>query len=109
MLQGALIRMLGQEVVMNHLVTSSLIQQNAEQRVAAFILSLSKRSSLRGLSQYNLGMSMSRSDIASYLGLARETVSRVLTRFQNNGLIGLRKNALMVLNPDGLEKRSVRH
>jgi CRP/FNR family transcriptional regulator len=109
MLQGALIRMLGQEVVMNHLVTSSLIQQNAEQRVAAFILSLSKRSSLRGLSKYNLGLSMSRSDIASYLGLARETVSRVLTRFQNSGLIGLRKNAVMVLNPNGLEQVSVRH
>jgi CRP/FNR family transcriptional regulator len=104
MVQAALIRMLGQEVVMNHLVTTSLIQQNAEQRLAAFILSLAKRSGLRGLSQQQLGLSMSRSDIASYLGLARETVSRVLTRFQNHGLIALSKHVMKVLNPEGLEK-----
>lgn len=103
-LQAALIRMLGQEVVVNHLVTTSLIQQNAEQRIAAFILSLSKRSGLRGMPQYQLPLSMSRSDIASYLGLARETVSRVLTKFQNFGLIGLRKHMLRVLNPEELEK-----
>ncbi|MES9859566.1 MAG: helix-turn-helix domain-containing protein [Candidatus Thiodiazotropha sp. LLP2] len=106
-LQAALIRMLGQEVVVNHLVTTSLIQQNAEQRIAAFILSLSKRSGLRGMPQYQLILSMSRSDIASYLGLARETVSRVLTKFQNYGLIGLRKHVLKVLNPEGLEKATI--
>ncbi|MCG8073109.1 MAG: helix-turn-helix domain-containing protein [Candidatus Thiodiazotropha taylori] len=104
MLQGALIRMLGEEVSINHLVTSSLIQQNAEQRLAAFILNLSARSGMRGLSQYQLGLSMSRSDIASYLGLARETVSRTFTRFQNYGLIGISKHVLKVVNPEGLQK-----
>ncbi|ODB92536.1 hypothetical protein A3194_09180 [Candidatus Thiodiazotropha endoloripes] len=104
MLQGALIRMLGQEVNINHLVTSSLIQQNADQRLAAFILNLSTRCGMRGLSQYQLGLSMSRSDIASYLGLARETVSRTLTRFQNYGLIGISKHVLKVVNPEGLQK-----
>ncbi|MCG8015297.1 MAG: helix-turn-helix domain-containing protein [Candidatus Thiodiazotropha sp. 'RUGA'] len=104
MLQGALIRMLGEEVSINHLVTSSLIQQNAEQRLAAFILNLSARCGMRGLSQYQLGLSMSRSDIASYLGLARETVSRTLTRFQNYGLIGISKHVLKVVNPEGLQK-----
>ena len=105
-LQEALITMLGQEVALNHMVTSSLIQQNAEQRLAAFILSIAKRSSIRGFSQPYLGLSMSRSDIASYLGLARETVSRVLTRFQNTGLIGLRKHAVKVLDPEALERVS---
>ncbi|MCG8050549.1 MAG: helix-turn-helix domain-containing protein [Candidatus Thiodiazotropha endolucinida] len=104
MLQGALIHMLGEEVSINHLVTSSLIQQNAEQRLAAFILNLSVRCGMRGLSQYQLGLSMSRSDIASYLGLARETVSRTLTRFQNYGLIGISKHVLKVVNPEGLQK-----
>jgi CRP/FNR family transcriptional regulator, anaerobic regulatory protein len=105
-LQGALITMLGQEVAMNHLVTSSLIRQNAEQRLGAFILSLVRRSAVRGLSQRNLGLSMSRSDMASYLGLARETVSRVLSRFQNNELIRLRKHSIEVLDLDGLERVS---
>ncbi|MCU7924782.1 MAG: helix-turn-helix domain-containing protein [Candidatus Thiodiazotropha sp. (ex Dulcina madagascariensis)] len=103
-LQRALIEMLGHEVALNHLVTSSLIQQNAEQRLAAFIISLSGRMAARGLASDRLWLSMSRSDIASYLGLARETVSRMLTRFQSAGLIGLRKQYLKVLNRQGLER-----
>jgi CRP/FNR family transcriptional regulator len=101
--QRALIEMLGQEVALHHSQTASLIRQNAEQRIAAFILSLSMRTSLRGLGGDHLNLSMSRSDIASYLGLARETVSRVLTRFQKRGLIRLRKQNLMLLSRDGLQ------
>jgi CRP/FNR family transcriptional regulator len=88
-------------------VTTSLIQQNAEQRMAAFILGLAKRSGMRGFSQQQFGLTMSRSDIASYLGLARETVSRILTRFQKYGLIGLNKQIVELLNPEGLERVTV--
>ncbi|MET0026798.1 MAG: helix-turn-helix domain-containing protein [Candidatus Thiodiazotropha sp.] len=106
-IQDALITLLGQEVAMNHMVTTSLIQQNAEQRIAAFILSLARRSGIRGLNRQELGLSMSRSDIASYLGLARETVSRILTRFHNSNLIELRKHLLRVLDHGALERLSV--
>jgi CRP/FNR family transcriptional regulator, anaerobic regulatory protein len=107
MIQDALITLLGQEVAMNHMVTTSLIQQNAEQRLAAFILSLARRSEIRGLSSQDLRLRMSRSDIASYLGLARETVSRILTRFQNLNWIRLRKHALRVHDQKALEQLSV--
>ncbi|MET0088471.1 MAG: helix-turn-helix domain-containing protein [Candidatus Thiodiazotropha sp.] len=105
-IQDALIAMLGQEIAMNRMVTTSLIQQNAEQRLAAFILSLARRSGIRGLDRQELGLSMSRSDIASYLGLARETVSRILTRFHNSKLIELRKHVLRVLDRGALERLS---
>jgi CRP/FNR family transcriptional regulator len=105
--QQALIQILGKEVALNQQVTTSLIQQNAEQRMAAFILGFARRSGLRGFSQQQFVLTMSRSDIASYLGLARETVSRVLTRFQNYGLIGLNKQIVKLLNPEGLEKVTV--
>ena len=103
-IQRALIEMLGQEVALNHSVTVSLIRQNADQRMAAFILSLALRSSIRGLGNNRLYLCMSRSDMASYLGLARETVSRVLTRFQNDGLIRLRKQSLTLLSRDKLQQ-----
>jgi CRP/FNR family transcriptional regulator len=103
-IQHALIEMLGHEVALNHSVTVSLIRQNAEQRLAAFILSLAIRSSIRGLGNNRLYLCMSRSDMASYLGLARETVSRLLTRFQNNGMIRLRKQSLMLLSRDKLQQ-----
>ncbi|MES9991108.1 MAG: helix-turn-helix domain-containing protein [Candidatus Thiodiazotropha sp.] len=102
--QQALIEMLGQEVALNHRLTASLIRQNADQRLAAFILSLSLRASLRGLGNKQLNLGMSRSDMASYLGLARETISRGLTRFQRKGLIRLRKQNLILLDEDGLQQ-----
>lgn len=102
--QQALIEMLGQEVALNHRLTASLIRQNADQRLAAFILSLSLRASIRGLGGKQLNLSMSRSDMASYLGLARETISRGLTRFQKTGLIKLRKQSLTLLDEKGLRQ-----
>jgi CRP/FNR family transcriptional regulator, anaerobic regulatory protein len=108
-IQGALIEMLGQEVALNHLLTTSLIQQNAGQRMAAFLISLSTRSAARGFSRDQLELSMSRSDIASYLGLARETVSRILTRFQRKGLIRLHKQNLTLINHKGLEEVAGSH
>ncbi|MEW8506234.1 MAG: helix-turn-helix domain-containing protein [Candidatus Thiodiazotropha sp.] len=102
--QHALIEMLGQEVALNHRVTASLIRQNADQRLAAFILSLSLRASMRGLGSKRLNLGMSRSDMASYLGLARETISRVLTRFQKTGLIRLRQQRLTLLDEAGLRQ-----
>ncbi|MES9924036.1 MAG: helix-turn-helix domain-containing protein [Candidatus Thiodiazotropha endolucinida] len=103
-IQRALIDMLGREVALNHSQTASLIRQNADQRLAAFILALALRTSLRGLGGDRLYLGMSRSDMASYLGLARETVSRVLTRFQKEGLIQLRNQSLMLLSWDGLRQ-----
>ncbi len=102
-IQRALIEMLGQEVALHHSQTASLIRQNAEQRLAAFIISLAERSSLRGLAGDRLNLGMSRSDMASYLGLARETVSRVLTKFHKSGLIRLRKQRLILLSREGLQ------
>ncbi len=101
-IQSALIELLGSEVSLNQLQTSSLIRQSAEQRMAAFLLSLSDRYQRRGLSSLVFSMRMSRSDIASYLGIARETVSRILTKFQNEGFIRMKKNKIQLKDRDGL-------
>ena len=103
-IQKALIVMLGKEVALNQQLTASLVRQNAEQRLAAFLISLSDRLLSRGFSPDTFQLRMSRSDIGSYLGLARETVSRLLTRFQRNGLILLRKKQLQLLDRTVLEQ-----
>ena len=101
-IQQAIIDMLGKAVAFDQLIISSLIKQNSEQRLAAFLVTLSQRLQARGFTSKHFRLSMSRSDIASYLGLARETVSRLLTRFQKDGLIALRRKHLTLLKPDGL-------
>jgi CRP/FNR family transcriptional regulator, anaerobic regulatory protein len=102
--QRALIVMLGREVALNQQLTSSLVRQTAEQRLAAFLLTLSGRLKRRGFSPDTFQLRMSRSDIASYLGLARETVSRLMTKFQHSDLIRLRQKQLRLIDRVTLEQ-----
>lgn len=101
-LQQGIINMLSTEVAFNHQLIATLIHQSADQRLAGFLLNLSKRLHARGMRQIEFQIGMSRSDIGSYLGLASETVSRVFTRFQKHGLIQLRHKRLRLLDQDGL-------
>jgi CRP/FNR family transcriptional regulator len=59
----------------------------ADERVAAFLIAIADRYAARGFSATAFRLSMPRSDIANYLRLAAETVSRVLRRFQDQGQI----------------------
>lgn len=60
-------------------------RQHAPERVAAFLLDMAERQG--GLSCFELPMS--RMDIADYLGLTIETVSRVFTKLKEKGVIRL--------------------
>ncbi|MDR3387294.1 MAG: helix-turn-helix domain-containing protein [Rudaea sp.] len=60
---------------------------SADERLAAFLLGLVARYAARGFSPSAFHLTMPRADIANYLRLATETVSRVLRRFQDQGLI----------------------
>lgn len=101
-LQQALIEMLSREVAVNRQLMTALVRQNAEQRVAAFLLSLSERLRRRGFDADLFSLRMSRGDIGSYLGLARETVSRLLTRFQQQGMIRLRQRQMQLMDTEQL-------
>lgn len=71
---------------------------SADERMAAFIVSLSRRYAARGYSATRLHLPMPRADIANYLGLAAETVSRVLRRFQTEGLINVDRREMEILD-----------
>ena len=62
-------------------------RRSAEARVAAFLLSLVEASRRRGQPRQVLEMPMTRADIADFLGLTLETVSRSLTAFRKRGWI----------------------
>ena len=67
-------------------------RRSAEQRVASFLLELSRRLAEHDAPIREFELKMTRADIASYLALAVETVSRVLTRLQDNGVLELERN-----------------
>jgi CRP/FNR family transcriptional regulator len=58
-----------------------------DERFASFLLDLSEKYKSRGYSSRSFRLSMSRSDIGSYLGTTVETVSRLIARF--NALHGV--------------------
>jgi len=76
---------------------------SADQRMAAFLVGLSRRLAARGFSPNRFQLTMARTDIANYLRLAPETVSRVLRRFQKDGLLDVDRRELELLERDKLE------
>jgi CRP/FNR family transcriptional regulator len=64
-------------------------RKTAAERVAAFLLNLSKRSIRVGWPENPVHLPMTRADIADYLGLTLETVSRTITALRKDGLIHL--------------------
>lgn len=105
-LRRQLMRMMGKELRADERMMLLLSKKTAEERLSSFLLSLSQRFARRGFSGTTFRLTMSRADMANYLGLAVETVSRVFTRFQKQGLIDLLGNAkeINITDMDGLTK-----
>jgi len=74
----------------------------AEQRVAAFLVDIAGRCAALGFSDRHFILRMSRSDMASYLALKHETVSRALSRLQDISCIEVLRREIKVLDSDGL-------
>lgn len=72
----------------------------AEQRLAAFLLSMQRR---LGAQSASVKLPMTRRDIANYLRLATETVCRVLTRFERQGQIRSDAKTVQVVNDRALK------
>lgn len=77
---------------------------SADERIAAFLVDLSRRLQARGFSASRFELTMPRTDIANYLRLAPETVSRVLRRFQDDGLIQVRRREIELAERARLDK-----
>ena len=101
-LQHQLLRIMSRELNADERFMRILASRNAEERLAGFLLNLASRHGLRGYSSTEFNLSMSRHDIANYLGLAVETVSRLFTRFQQDGLIEAHRKAIKILQRDAL-------
>jgi CRP/FNR family transcriptional regulator, anaerobic regulatory protein len=76
---------------------------SADERIAAFLIGISRRLAARGFSPDRFQLTMPRTDIANYLRLAPETVSRVLRRFQDDGTIRVRRREVELRDRTGLE------
>ena len=86
-LQGQLLRILSGDISRDQGLMLLLGGMDAEQRLVAFLLSLSRRYQKLGYAATRFSLRMTREEIGSYLGLTLETVSRLFSRLQREGLI----------------------
>ena len=100
-LQNSMLRLLSKELALSHSLAGDF---SAEERIAGFLLSLSSRMKARGHSETHLTLAMSRRDIANYLRLATETVSRVFSRFEEDGLVSVDRREVMLRDVQRLNK-----
>jgi CRP/FNR family transcriptional regulator len=80
-------------------------QRNATERLGALLLALSRRNARTGADPARIALPMSRADIADFLSLTIETVSRTFTKLRQAGIIDLVQSSLVVVrDPRALER-----
>lgn len=108
--RGDLERLLGEFPHMEHLLRQmasdelavaqeqmlALGRKTARERVAGFLIQLSRRAERLGQAPNPVQLPMTRADIADYLGLTLETVSRTLTLLKSAGLIAVDRQTVYV-------------
>ena len=105
-LQRQLHRLMSKEILAEQQLLLQLGKMSAEARVAAFLLSVSMRLHQRGFSPTEFNLTMTRTDIGNYLGMAVETVSRQFTSFQEQGIIKASRKHIQVLEMTKLQQIS---
>lgn len=97
-----LMRAMSREIRDTQQMTRLLSKKAADARVVTLLVNLAARFRTLGYTANQLHLSISRNEIGSYLGLAGETVSRVFTRLQQNGLIEIKGKDVCILDPEQL-------
>lgn len=103
-LQRQFHKMMSREIVRDQGVMMLLGSMRGEERLAAFLLNLSQRFVARGYSPSEFHLRMTREEIGSFLGLKLETVSRIFSRFQEDGLIIVQHKHIVIRNTEGLKR-----
>ena len=78
-------------------------RKTAAEKLASFLLGMAKRAGVDGAAADHVRLPMTRADIADYLGLTIETVSRTLSRFKRSGLIEIADgHSIALARPDDI-------
>ncbi|MFV8819624.1 fumarate/nitrate reduction transcriptional regulator Fnr [Haliea sp. E17] len=97
-----LMQVISKELNVEQELISLLGKNSSRQRIAALLLSLSRRNARRRLSATRLRLPMPRGDISNYLGLTVETVSRTFTKMQQDGIVRVNNKDVEILDMDAL-------
>lgn len=101
-----ILEVMGERLAKMENLAQSLATNDVDARIAYLLLDLSKRYGEEDLKHnISINLPINRENMASYIGVTRETISRKLKRFEEEGLIkvvGTKK--IVILNKEGLNK-----
>ncbi len=101
--------MIANDVRAHNSVLMLIAQKSAEDRVICFLKNISDRNKKRGFSGVDFTLSMPRGDIANFLGMAPETISRLLAQLQEENIVKFDRRNVHVMDYDELSRRSCGH
>jgi CRP/FNR family transcriptional regulator len=102
-LRRNLYRCLARDACQGQKMMLLLGSMSAEERLAVFLLGLAQRYRARGFALSEFVLRMTREEIASYLGLKLETVSRLFSRLHGEGLLQVQGRAIKLLDLSALK------
>lgn len=97
-IKDAVFNLMSQDILNYQKLVLAYSQKNAEEKLAAFIAGLYTQYAKRGHTSLNIKLSMSRADIANYLGLTIETVSRIFSRLQDLHILTVKGKYICIKN-----------
>lgn len=101
--------MIANDVSAHNSVLMLIAQKSAEDRVICFLKHISDRNKKRGFSKIDLTLSMPRGDIANFLGMAPETISRLLSQLQEDGVVEFNRRNVHIMDYDEFSLRACGH
>lgn len=107
-LQHQFHKIMSREIMREHGLMMLLGNMRAEERLATFLLNLSQRFKARGFSEHRFYLRMTRSDIGLYLGLKLETVSRMFSKFRDEGILRINNKYLEINDIETLRRLAQR-
>jgi len=103
-LNHQLLSLMSKELSDERMHAELLSRKGAEERICLFVLWLARRQERRGFSANAFRLSLLHRDVALYLGLTPETVSRILARLSEEGVLSWRNKQVEVLDMSILER-----
>lgn len=98
----AFVKLMSRTIAADRRMLFTLGKMSARRRIGAFLKELSERMAASGYSSTEFTLCMSRTDIANYLCLALETVSRLITQLNDEGVIAIDRRNIRILDREAL-------
>lgn len=102
MLRRRLMRLMSRQLTYDDSMLHGLGRKSSEARLASWLLGCSRQGERHGRPRRELRLTMSRTDLANFLGMRIETISRIFTRMDRIGVVRVRRRTIDILDFDQL-------